>query len=499
MFMPCTDSWGQVRQTFADQFEPDGAHFIYRRSQKGEAFRVSSADRNRFLEGFDRNLSRAKWLIYVGLTVVLGVIILLSVRQGTDLSQIIIFAGIGLVMIPYYAYFRWAWAEPARELAGRTPVAGERPPEEVRRLRFRRMTYGQLAGAAFGGLVIPFIGSSHQDVFSGWNRLWLVFGGMIVMLAAVQAFRKWQFEQESSLKYAFRPSSYQEITQPTGNVGWRSKSQLGRYLLIGAIVLALAFTFLTPAGKRLTQAPSFWPIVMIGCGGWSLVTVAQGYAKGRIEPFARGFYNTYERETQPKRYWASMGWNSIFGCLCLWLAFIMNEDATERSLQDRCYDERGTYSVQQASDACNQLVKLQPKDSDAYLNRGLILLDSGKLDQAVVDFTRAHELDPASPWPLANRGISYALMNDRERAEKDFEAVRTMDPTNPALFRGEALLNMEAGKLEAAIISLSAQLARDPADAWSLRTRADAYQQLGDFEKARADRDKLLQLSKGSN
>jgi Flp pilus assembly protein TadD len=144
------------------------------------------------------------------------------------------------------------------------------------------------------------------------------------------------------------------------------------------------------------------------------------------------------------------------------------------------------------------LINLQPKDSDAYLGRGLIFLNSMKLDQAVADFTRAHELDPASPWPLADRGISYAWKNDRGNAEKDFRAVRTVDPANPVLFRGEAILDMEAGNLEAAIAGLSVQLSRDPADLWSLATRADAYQQAGDFEKARADRTRLLQLEKAT-
>ena len=172
-----TDSWDFVRQTFADQFEQEGTHFVYRRSQKGEAVRVSVEERRKFIVEFDRSVRRAKWIIYIGLTLVLGGIIGFSLLRGSDLSQVAIFVGIGLVMIPYFVHYRWAWAAPARELVGRTPIAGERSPDEVRRLRFQRMTYGQLAGAAFGGVMIPFIGSSRQDLFSGWNRLWLVFGG----------------------------------------------------------------------------------------------------------------------------------------------------------------------------------------------------------------------------------------------------------------------------------------------------------------------------------
>jgi hypothetical protein len=42
-------SWDGVRQAFAEQFEQSGANFIYRRSQKGEAIRVSAEERSKFI------------------------------------------------------------------------------------------------------------------------------------------------------------------------------------------------------------------------------------------------------------------------------------------------------------------------------------------------------------------------------------------------------------------------------------------------------------------
>ncbi len=95
---------------------------------------------------------------------------------------------------------------------------------------------------------------------------------------------------------------------------------------------------------------------MIGCGGWSLFTVARGFSKGQIEPFARGFYNTYEREAQPKRFWASMAWNSIFGCLLLWLAFVTNGQASAEAAERQCYDQHNAFSAQEELAACNKLI-----------------------------------------------------------------------------------------------------------------------------------------------
>jgi tetratricopeptide (TPR) repeat protein len=532
-----TDSWDRARQTFADQFEQGGTNLVYRRSQKGEAISVSAAERSKFIGDFDRSVRRAKWIIYIGLTLALGSVVLFSFLRGSDLSQAAVFAGIGLVMISYFAYYRWAWAAPARELAGRTPIARERSSEEVRRLRFQRLTYGQLASAGVGGLVIPLIGSSRQDVFSGWNRLWLIFGGGIVLAAAVQAFRKWRFDQEDSYRNVISRPSNRDITHRFEDSTPPAEKQLWRYLPFALILLGFAFIAYIPAGKQLAKQPSFWPMLMIGCGGWSLFTVVQGFTNGQIEPFARGFHNAYQRETQPKRFWAAAAWNAIFGCLCLLLAFVMTKDASAQAAQDHCYNQHSEVSAQESFNACTELIEgrtrltyltmedayvyrafadenlgdqrraladytqaiqLRPADDYAYLKRGLIFLGAMRLDQAVADFTRAHEIDPKSPWPLADRGMAYAWKNDRARAEADFAAVKAIDPANIVVRHGEGVLNMSAGNLEAAIEDFTAAARQDPSDAWSVQMRADAYQQMGEFENARQDREKLLEISRSS-
>jgi tetratricopeptide (TPR) repeat protein len=528
-----TDRRDSARQAFADQFERNGTNLVYRRSQKGEAISVSAAERSKFIDEFDRNARRASWIIYIVLTLVVAGIITFSLLSGSDLSEGAFFVGIGLAMIPYFAFYRWAWAAPARELAGRTPIAGERSSEEVQRIRFRRMTYGQLAGAAFGGLAIPFIGSSRQNLLSGWNRVWLVFGAALVLVAAVQAFRKWRFQQEDSYKNVIPQSHSRDAAEPLEDENSPTTGRFWRYVPLAVILLALAFVTSTPTGKQLAKNPSFWSIAIIGCGGWSLFTVARALAKGQIEPFARGFYNTYQRETQPKRFWASVAWNAIFGCACLGLAFVMTRDGSAEAVQDHCYNQHSEVSERESFSACTELIegrarltyltvgdayvyraiadenlgdrgraeadytqaiRLKPSDGYAFLNRGLIFLGTMRLDQAVTDFSRAHEIDPKSPWPIANRGMAYAWKNDRARAEADFAAVRAIDPANIVVRHGEGVLNMNAGNLEAAIEDFTAALRQDPSDAWSVQMRADAHQQMGEFEKAREDRAKLLEM-----
>jgi tetratricopeptide (TPR) repeat protein len=413
---------------------------------------------------------------------------------------------------------------------------------------------------------IPFIGNSRQDVFSGWNRLWLVFGGGLVLLAAVQAFRKWRFEQEDSFRSEILRPTDSDIAKPL-EASASTKKWYWRYLPLAVIVTGFAFIAYTPAGKQLAKQPSFLPILMIGFGCWSLFTVAQGFLKGRIEPLARGFYNTYERETQAKRFWASMAWNAIFGGFCLWIA-LTNRDAATQRLRDRCY-KGSKHEPQHVISACSELltgkaslggwsradvfldrgiayadlgrpepaiadytaaIRLQsnypeayydralayeqtgdvsgalndygsaieqnPKDADPYFRRGLTYLDMRRFDEAISDFTRSHDLDPKNVWPLANRGLAYAWKKDTVHAKRDFATVRAIDPENKVLLHGEGLMFMFGGDLDAAVDRLTTALTRDPSDVWSLQMRADAYQQMGDFTLARADRAKLLQLLK---
>src|SRR5438270_2367957 len=104
MDVSSTDSWATTRKLFTDQFEQDGRGFIYRRSQKGAAIRVSAEERSRFIDEFNRNLRRGMWIMYIGVAVALGGAVLFSVLRGSDLSQAALFIGIGVVMIPYLFY-----------------------------------------------------------------------------------------------------------------------------------------------------------------------------------------------------------------------------------------------------------------------------------------------------------------------------------------------------------------------------------------------------------
>lgn len=529
-----SDTWDRTRSLFAEQFESAGTRFVYRKSQKGEAYSVTAEERDQFVGAFDRSIRRAFWIIIGGIVSMAAAVVFVPLLDPGNLPDGAIFAGVFLFIVPYMIHFRWAWAAPARQLTSRTPIAGELDPEQVQRLKFGRMRYRQLAGAAGGGLILSLGAMVRGGSPAGWSLIWPVFGAAIVLFAAVQALRKWRFGQENPEAHFASPATGFGSISDGPQESARGGRQLFRYLAIATIGLGVVFVAFTPAGKRLAEMPSLVPIIMIGFGWWVLSTVAWGFAKGRIQPVSRGLLTTYERETQPKRFWASMAWNVLFGGFLTWLAFAGLRDSAAQVVQERCYNQNNQFTAQQSVDACTRLItgkasstyltkgeelhyralseeqlnkrqaalndysesiRAEPRRGAAYLNRGLLFLDSGRLDKAVADFSRANQLNPHDVWPLANRGIAYAQMKDAEHAERDFRAVEAKDRANAVVLRGRAVLRVNAGDMAGAVDFLTASLKSDPDNLWALQVRAWAYRQLGDDEHADADIKRYEKLS----
>jgi len=133
-------------------------------------------------------------------------------------------------------------------------------------------------------------------------RVWL-----LIAFAAV-AFRPFQY----IIRHLTHSRSRRDITQPPVDLGWRTSAQFIRSASILAILIGLSIFIFTPAAEQFARSPALLPILLAGCGVWALFTVAKGLASGQIEPFIRGNYRTYERGAEPKRFWASLAWNSFW-------------------------------------------------------------------------------------------------------------------------------------------------------------------------------------------
>jgi hypothetical protein len=100
------------------------------------------------------------------------------------------YAGLCVIVLPPYALMNWLRGTPARALKDRAAIDPGRTKDEVRAIAFRRMNYPQLALIALVG------GGSYSYIADGhWDRRWIFVPPLVVLAAAVQAFRKWRFER----------------------------------------------------------------------------------------------------------------------------------------------------------------------------------------------------------------------------------------------------------------------------------------------------------------
>jgi hypothetical protein len=185
----------RVRQAFADQFSGDGHGFIYRKYQKGVAFRVSKLERDEFVAAFNKRSRYAMWSIVPATIILILLLAWLSPDTDSPAAQVITWGGIAAIILPIVTVFYWAWSAPSRELERRTPEGAALSKEEARALALSTITYGQLALAALMGMGLVWKRSTKVDVFHGLGLVWLVIGGALVLSAGVQAIRKWRASQ----------------------------------------------------------------------------------------------------------------------------------------------------------------------------------------------------------------------------------------------------------------------------------------------------------------
>jgi tetratricopeptide (TPR) repeat protein len=258
------------------------------------------------------------------------------------------------------------------------------------------------------------------------------------------------------------------------------------------VLIGVAFIAYTPTGKLLAKQPSFLPTLMIGFGCWSLFTVVRGFLKGRIVPLARGFYNAYERETQPKRFWASITWNAVFGCFFLWIAFTTIREVITQPLRDRCYNDEHKYQPLDVIPACSQLLAGKAplggwSRADVFVDRGIAYADLGHPEPAIADYTAAIKLQPNYPVAYYDRALAYEQIGDVSRALSDYGTAIEQYPGGVDAYLSRGLIYLNMHRFDDAISDFTRAPDRDPKYVWSLANRGLAYAWKRDTSHAKQD------------
>jgi tetratricopeptide (TPR) repeat protein len=101
-------------------------------------------------------------------------------------------------------------------------------------------------------------------------------------------------------------------------------------------------------------------------------------------------------------------------------------DAVAYNNRGAAYGQMGNHT-QQIED-CNKALQLNPKDAVAYNNRGVAYGELGYYEQEIEDCTKAIELNPKLAVAYYHRGIAYQKLGNRKQAEKDKKMAYTLNP-----------------------------------------------------------------------
>ena len=116
--------------------------------------------------------------------------------------------------------------------------------------------------------------------------------------------------------------------------------------------------------------------------------------------------------------------NMLLGSMMLALSFFSHLSSANELKDISQLSEQGQQAA--ALDRVNAYLATNPKDPQAMFMKGIILVESGKRDDAIKTFTDLTEAHPNLPEPYNNLAVLYADAGQYDKAKKSLEtAIKT--------------------------------------------------------------------------
>jgi tetratricopeptide (TPR) repeat protein len=98
----------------------------------------------------------------------------------------------------------------------------------------------------------------------------------------------------------------------------------------------------------------------------------------------------------------------------------------------------------------------------AYFNRGVTYDDKGEFNRAILDYTKAIEIDPKSSDAYFNRGNAYAQKSEYDRAILDFTKTIEINPKFPYAYNYRGIVYAKKGEYQRAILDYDRAIKLEP-------------------------------------
>ena len=142
----------------------------------------------------------------------------------------------------------------------------------------------------------------------------------------------------------------------------------------------------------------------------------------------------------------------------------------------------------------NKAIALDPNNVKVYNNRGNVYHDLKQYDKAIADYNKAIELDPNFAYTYGNRGTAYNELKQYDKAITDYTKAIALDPNNANAYGNRGLAYNGLKQYDKAIVAYNKAIALDPNNANAYNNRGNAYNELKQYDKAIADYNKAIEL-----
>ena len=137
----------------------------------------------------------------------------------------------------------------------------------------------------------------------------------------------------------------------------------------------------------------------------------------------------------------------------------------------------------------------QPKDAEAYLKRGYERWRNGELAAAIVDLSRAIELNSKLADAYYARGLAKNSNGDSKGAISDYNQAIDLDPKNVQVYNDRGIAKRRTGDIDGAIADYSRAIEGDPKGSkWAYFNRALAKEVKRDSNGALDDYNHVVEL-----
>jgi tetratricopeptide (TPR) repeat protein len=152
-------------------------------------------------------------------------------------------------------------------------------------------------------------------------------------------------------------------------------------------------------------------------------------------------------------------------------------DTHASELAAAAYEASGSTPL--AVSTLKQAMLLDPKNIDLYVDFAGIAFDHGSYAAGIAMMETGLNAHPNAAALYLERGILYVQIAEYEKAEADFDKASQLDPRQSLSGAAKGKIAEQTGDYAKALATVQAKLAKNPADAFLLYTRAEILVQKG--------------------